>query len=265
MTQKKATIKDVAKAAGVSVATVSYVVNNRTDLKISDETKKKVLQVCNLLNYTPNQAAKALATNRRHMLGFAYEKTDSLLLKSQQLYLLESLISFFREKGYELLLVDADLADKYDQVDAIICYGLSSKHFHDLGDKNYSPLIAIDSYINDDLFFQINTNLENLKKESVNHFGNNNFLYLLLEPQNNELKDAILNTFDNIMYYDSSINISSLSNRNILLTDYALYKKIGDNNTYYVPSFNNLKFIKLYESIESALSRDSAALHQIYI
>ncbi|CBK73952.1 Transcriptional regulators [Butyrivibrio fibrisolvens 16/4] len=65
MAGKKVTIKDVAREAGVSVATVSYVVNGRTDLKISDETRKRVLQVINLLNYSPNQAAKALASKRK--------------------------------------------------------------------------------------------------------------------------------------------------------------------------------------------------------
>ena len=70
MAKNKVTIKDVAKAAGVSTATVSYVINNRTDIKLTDETRKKVLQVIHLLDYSPNQAAKAL-TVRKILIVFS--------------------------------------------------------------------------------------------------------------------------------------------------------------------------------------------------
>ena len=60
--EKKVTVRDVAKEAGVSVATVSYIMNNRTDQKISEDTRKKVLQIANLLNYKPSSVAKSLAT-----------------------------------------------------------------------------------------------------------------------------------------------------------------------------------------------------------
>lgn len=56
--EKKVTVRDVAREAGVSVATVSYIMNNRTDMKISEETRKKVLQIANLLNYRPSQAPR---------------------------------------------------------------------------------------------------------------------------------------------------------------------------------------------------------------
>lgn len=62
-----ATIRDVAKAAGVSIATVSRVFNN-SDL-VTRETAEKVWRIANELDYWPNSAAMSLTTNRTHTLG----------------------------------------------------------------------------------------------------------------------------------------------------------------------------------------------------
>ena len=82
--KQSVTIKDVAKEAGVSVATVSYVINNRTDKRISEKTRKKVLQIINLLGYTPNQSAKALATNRNQLHALYLSAGDSHLKNEEQ-------------------------------------------------------------------------------------------------------------------------------------------------------------------------------------
>ncbi len=60
-----ATINDVAKKAGVSATTVSVVLNKKDGLiKISPDTKTRVLDAAKSLDYTPNAFAKALRTNR---------------------------------------------------------------------------------------------------------------------------------------------------------------------------------------------------------
>lgn len=60
-------IKDVAKHAGVSVTTVSRVMNNRG--YIGDATRKKVEEAIKALNYSPNQIARSLLSNESHLIG----------------------------------------------------------------------------------------------------------------------------------------------------------------------------------------------------
>lgn len=62
-----ATIRDVAKAAGVSIATVSRVFNNSA--LVTRETAERVWRVANELDYWPNSAAMSLTTNRTRTLG----------------------------------------------------------------------------------------------------------------------------------------------------------------------------------------------------
>ena len=65
-----ASIKDIAKACGVSVATVSKALNGHSD--ISQATKEKVRQAADKLGYMPNSAARALKTNRTYNLGVLF-------------------------------------------------------------------------------------------------------------------------------------------------------------------------------------------------
>ncbi|WP_223692740.1 LacI family DNA-binding transcriptional regulator [Leifsonia poae] len=59
---KAPTSADVALAAGVSRATVSFVLNDKPNSRVSDDTRHRVLEAARLLGYTPNIAARSLAS-----------------------------------------------------------------------------------------------------------------------------------------------------------------------------------------------------------
>lgn len=67
MNKKKITISDIARAAEVSTATVSYILNKRqSDFKISGETTMRVLNICQKFNYKQDQVAVLLANCRKN-------------------------------------------------------------------------------------------------------------------------------------------------------------------------------------------------------
>jgi LacI family transcriptional regulator len=61
------TVKDVAAAVGVSVATVSNVLNDRPN--VGESTRRKVMEVARQLGYRPNRAAQAMRTGRTRAIG----------------------------------------------------------------------------------------------------------------------------------------------------------------------------------------------------
>ena len=68
MTRGGPTIRDVAKRAGVSIATVSYVLNGRS--AVAQETRGRVLEAMQELSYHPSAAARSLLGRRTSMVGF---------------------------------------------------------------------------------------------------------------------------------------------------------------------------------------------------
>jgi LacI family transcriptional regulator len=63
-------IKTIAKMAGVSVATVSKIINNYSD--IGDETRQRVLKIMEETGYMPSSSAKTLATKKSNLIGVVF-------------------------------------------------------------------------------------------------------------------------------------------------------------------------------------------------
>ena len=99
------TSRDVARVAGVSQSTVSYVMSGRRS--ISPETRKRVLEAIEQLTYHPNAGARALASQRTQVIGLVVPfgpgaDTTGLL------HFIEKIASCVRAEDHDVLLVTAD-------------------------------------------------------------------------------------------------------------------------------------------------------------
>lgn len=95
---KKATIRDVARVAGVSVATVSHVLN-RTRY-VSSSTTAKVLSAIESLSYTPNFTARNFRTGKKQTIGVIVPDISNSYFSS----IVEEIESVVSEKQYNLIV-----------------------------------------------------------------------------------------------------------------------------------------------------------------
>lgn len=99
------TMKDVAKRAGVSTATVSYVLNNSTTQSISSETRARVLKACKELNYTGNMNARALSIGKSFNVGvFLGSSYDGLYTGSRTGDITIGVNRILSEAGYSMMV-----------------------------------------------------------------------------------------------------------------------------------------------------------------
>ena len=105
------TINDVAKHAGVSMKTVSRVINNESSVR--QATYDKVMASVKALNYRPNNSARSLAGTRSYTIGFIYNNPNAYYVIDMQ----NGLLSQCKQNNYELLIhpcnhQSADLEDE---------------------------------------------------------------------------------------------------------------------------------------------------------
>ena len=85
--KKQVSIKDVAREAGVSPTTVSYILNSTPGLSFTPETREKVMAAVEKLHYVANQAAKTLGSSRTEgivqskLIGIVIPQTENKELK----------------------------------------------------------------------------------------------------------------------------------------------------------------------------------------
>lgn len=73
----RVTMKDVARRAGVSQPTVSFVLNDRRDVSVAPSTRERVLQAARELSFQPNRAAQSLRSNKSFVVGVIADRLVS--------------------------------------------------------------------------------------------------------------------------------------------------------------------------------------------
>lgn len=150
-------IKDVAEKAGVSIATVSNVVNEKG--RVSEKTIVKVKKVIEELRYSPSMSARNLKTKKSHLIGVIVPISRPGRLQDNPFYwdLVSGIEEGARGKEFHVILVgvtegqEKDLAIvKERELDGLVVVGgYEGSPTVDYIKQLNVPCVFIDSYIND--------------------------------------------------------------------------------------------------------------------
>lgn len=161
--KQRTTIRDVAARAGVSVATVSYVLNGKK--KVSEQTKNIVLDVIQELEYVPDLNARGLSRKDTKLIGVVVPQTEpgSTLVFRNNFYseILESIEYHARQYGYHVLISATDVTEDYlnlireRNLDGVIIIGTYQNAFLEQLRQIDIPIVLVDSYCKYDGFHEI--------------------------------------------------------------------------------------------------------------
>ncbi len=172
-----ATIRDIAKIAEVSPATVSRVLNCDESLSVSAETKKRILEVAEDLNYQRSALKKKKPSRKR--IGLV--TMHSLQSEIEDPYFLSVRMSIERrckEKGLKLIKIynndTGNWEKKLAEIDGLIVLGTFSRkeieHFMRISER----LIFVDSSPLEKKFDSVIADFERNTKEIIDYFINHN-------------------------------------------------------------------------------------------
>ena len=166
-----ATIKDIAQTAGVSPATVSRVLNYDKSMSVSDETRKKIFDIAEQLNYKKSKRQKKTAPQTHRIAIVEWytelEELDDLYYYSIRLGIEKKA----QELGYDIVRIfNNDSLSQLERIDGIIAIGkFSSKQVKEL--EQYSPaLVFVDSDTLDQGHSCVTTDFEHAVTHVLDHF-----------------------------------------------------------------------------------------------
>ena len=168
-------MKDIAKLANVSRTTVSFVLNNRTDIKISEATRKKVLDIAKKLDYYPHAIATSLVKKKTRTIGLVLcQELGSVFSDALIAQVLLGVSTVAGMKGYKILLQYIENSEKKDtyyhlarekRIDGVILSGPRSDDTEllKLKDEDF-PIVLIGQVEEDNFSYSDIDNIKAAKK-----------------------------------------------------------------------------------------------------
>ncbi len=153
----RVTIKDIAKEAGVSITTVSRVINNKTE-GVGEETRERILKIIDEKGYTPNYIARGLVLKKTQVVGVIIPDIMNPFFPE----IIRGVEDTAAKHGYNIILCNTDskwdkekeyiklLIDKY--VDGIIYTGSMQsdrENIEELMDSSI-PFVFLDRFVHVD-------------------------------------------------------------------------------------------------------------------
>lgn len=263
---ERITIKDVARLADVSVATVSYIINGKHEDRYTAETKQKVLQIVNLYNFQPSRLAQSFALSKSSNVIILTAKHTSVFQKAESYDFLRLFCKTFERLGYNLIIKTVLENTRVDTADAIICVGMDEDKFRRLASENFVPVLSVDGKINDELFFQIYQDFKNLLQAGEKQFGKDNFSVVLVDMYNETLKHDINELSDNFVFIDGN-DLSKVPEGNIVIAHSSLnsLERIRKSNVLFVPSNTQARVDAILECFNNAIERVQVPSHTVRV
>ncbi|MGF7045998.1 uncharacterized protein (UPF0147 family) [Paenibacillus sp. DS2015] len=188
-------MKDIAQRANVSIATVSYVLNNVDNQSIPETTRYKILQLTKELNYIPNLTARSLAKKKTGLIGILINKSPNMPYWKRGTYLsfVEDLEQLLTSAGYHTLLFSLDSTHPFLDIivernlEAVILIDVKDDIFYSISSNFVEgvPLILVDSLVEDNLFKQINYDFHSALQLALLENEDPSQVCLIMENYNN--------------------------------------------------------------------------------
>lgn len=200
-----ATIRDVAREAGVAVCTVSFAMNGSAH--VAEATKKRIFEAIEKLNYRPNQSARGLVTKKTNNIGLVVEDTVDGLENSILLDVIKGLGQATGDNNYDLLLSfqkpsTSKLADhlldvyRKQSADGLILMGAAINQPFDELIKNRFPFVLLGRPAIPGLCHSVNADNEQGAYEAVKYLvGKGHRRIALITPCTLEV-DASLDRYN---------------------------------------------------------------------